>query len=222
MTEAEWLAGTDPRPMLQDLAGRASARKLRLFACAFLRQVWQVVGGQGRAVEVAERYADGLADDAELAAARAAPDSDWSWYASEQELTLISLAIETTDPDPLVAAVSAADVAVHGAGRPGIFRTPEEEAEDRARDARHTAALLRCLFGNPFRPVSADPSWMPANAVVLARTMYESRDFAAMPLLADLLEEAGFPADVGRHCRAGGPHARGCWVLDLVLGRESP
>src|SRR5262245_6480487 len=52
-------------------------------------------------------------------------------------------------------------------------------------------ALLRDIFGNPFRPVALDPYWLPDDAIILARTMYDSRDFAAMPLLADLLKEAG-------------------------------
>jgi hypothetical protein len=80
--------------------------------------------------------------------------------------------------------------------------------------------LARDIFGNPFRPLTTDLSWVPANAVVLARTMYETRDFTALPLLADLLEEAGCPADVSAHCRGPGPHARGCWVVDLVLGKS--
>ncbi len=80
--------------------------------------------------------------------------------------------------------------------------------------------LLRCIVGNPFRPVAYEPSWGPQNAVVLSRTMYDSRDFTLMPLLADLLEEVGCPADVARHCQGPGPHVRGCWVVDLVLGRE--
>ncbi|HJZ57801.1 MAG TPA: hypothetical protein VKE74_22770, partial [Gemmataceae bacterium] len=55
----------------------------------------------------------------------------------------------------------------------------------------------------------------------LAATMYESRDFAAMPTLADALEDAGCgDPDVLAHCRGFGPHVRGCWVVDLVLGKE--
>jgi hypothetical protein len=50
--------------------------------------------------------------------------------------------------------------------------------------------------------------------------MYDSRDFAAMPLLADLLEEAGCPLEVSDHCRGPGPHARGCWVVDLILSKD--
>jgi hypothetical protein len=80
--------------------------------------------------------------------------------------------------------------------------------------------LLHCLFNNPFTPTRPDPSWQTTNAVTLARTMYETRDFTAMPLLADLLEEAGCPVEVSRHCRGPGPHARGFWVIDLLLGRE--
>src|SRR5918994_3446369 len=66
-----------------------------------------------------------------------------------------------------------------------------------------------------------DPSWRTSTAVGLARTMYESRDFAAMPILADALEEAGCDSpDVLAHCRADTPHVRGCWVVDLVLGKS--
>jgi hypothetical protein len=83
------------------------------------------------------------------------------------------------------------------------------------------AALLRDIFGNPFRPVAFDPLWRTSTAVGLARTMFESRDFAAMPVLADALEEAGCDnADVLAHCRGPGPHVRGCWVVDLVLGKS--
>ncbi|MBY0458019.1 MAG: hypothetical protein K2V38_11820 [Gemmataceae bacterium] len=84
------------------------------------------------------------------------------------------------------------------------------------------------MFGNPFRPVDFSPAWRTESAVLLARGMYESRDFSAMPILADALQDAGCnSADVLDHCRgvgggsAGtGLHVRGCWVVDLVLGRE--
>jgi hypothetical protein len=83
------------------------------------------------------------------------------------------------------------------------------------------AALLRDIFGNPFRPVAFDPRWRTSTAIGLARTMYESRDFAAMPVLADALEEAGCDSpDVSSHCRGPGPHVRGCWVVDRVLDKS--
>ena len=84
------------------------------------------------------------------------------------------------------------------------------------------ADLLRDIFGNPFRPVTFAPVWRTDTAVSLARQMYEARDFAAMPILADALQDAGCDnADILAHCRDPKQvHVRGCWVVDLVLGKE--
>ena len=83
-------------------------------------------------------------------------------------------------------------------------------------------ALAHEVFGNPFRPVVFDPSWRTDTAVSLARGMYESRDFSPMPILADALQDAGCEdPDILSHCRdANAAHVRGCWVLDLVLGKS--
>ncbi len=82
-------------------------------------------------------------------------------------------------------------------------------------------ALLRDIFGNPFRPVAFSAEWRTDTAVSLARGMYESRDFSAMPILADALQDAGCDnADVLNHCRGEGIHVRGCWVVDLVLEKS--
>jgi hypothetical protein len=82
-------------------------------------------------------------------------------------------------------------------------------------------ASLREVFGNPFRTVTFSPEGRTDIAVALARAMYESRDFSAMPILADALQDAGCDSeDILSHCRGGGPHVRGCWVVDLVLGKE--
>jgi hypothetical protein len=81
-------------------------------------------------------------------------------------------------------------------------------------------ALIRDIFGNPFRPVTFSPDWRTGTVVSLARQMYEGREFSAMPILADALQDAGCDnADVLDHCRGSGPHIRGCWVVDLVLGK---
>src|SRR5262245_48542124 len=82
------------------------------------------------------------------------------------------------------------------------------------------ASLIREIFGNPFRPVVFSPDWCDSTAVALARQMYESRDFSAMPILADALQDGGCDnSDILDHCRGSGPHVRGCWVVDLVLGK---
>jgi hypothetical protein len=82
--------------------------------------------------------------------------------------------------------------------------------------------LIRDIFGNPFRPVSFDPEWRTSTAAAIAKGMYDSRDFSAMPILADALQDAGCDdEDVLDHCRAAdGVHVRGCWVVDLVLEKS--
>jgi hypothetical protein len=88
-------------------------------------------------------------------------------------------------------------------------------------EAANQAALLRDIFGNPFRPVPLSPDWRTDTAVAIARQTYDSRDFSAMPILADALQDAGCDNDdILAHCRGPGPHVRGCWVVDLVLGKS--
>ena len=99
--------------------------------------------------------------------------------------------------------------------------TAWDEIGDATRShANYQASLVRDIYGNPFRPVTFDPAWRSATAAGLAGSMYTARDFAAMPILADALEESGCDnPDVLAHCRGPGPHVRGCWVVDLVLGK---
>lgn len=87
------------------------------------------------------------------------------------------------------------------------------------KESKLQAALMREVFGNPFRPVACEPAWLTDNVVLLARQMYETEDFSPMPILADALQEAGCEhADVLTHCRdAKQVHVRGCWVLDLIF-----
>jgi len=82
-------------------------------------------------------------------------------------------------------------------------------------------AFLRDIFGNPFRPVAFAPEWRTDTVVALARQMYDAREFGAMPILADALQDAGCEeGQILEHCRGTGPHVRGCWVVDFVLGKE--
>ena len=83
------------------------------------------------------------------------------------------------------------------------------------------ASLLRDISGNPFRPVTIDRAWRTATAVAIAQAIYDERAFDRLPVLADALEDAGCDnADLLGHCRSPGPHVRGCWVVDLLLGKE--
>jgi hypothetical protein len=86
---------------------------------------------------------------------------------------------------------------------------------------RRYCDLFREVLGDPLRPISVHSSWLSSTIVALAQAIYDDRAFKRLPVLADALEEAGCTdAEILRHCRGPGPHVRGCWVVDLVLGKE--
>jgi hypothetical protein len=91
------------------------------------------------------------------------------------------------------------------------------------REARAQATLVRDLFGQLFH---ADPLWLARLERIdqvehVARAIYDDRSFADLPVLADALEEAGCSdAEILAHCRSGAEHARGCWIVDAILGRS--
>ena len=91
-------------------------------------------------------------------------------------------------------------------------------------EQRAQAELVREVFGNPFRPVALDPAWLTSDVRALAHAIYAERAWDRMPILADALQEAGCEnEDVLAHCRsATAPHVRGCWVIDLLLGKAGP
>jgi hypothetical protein len=118
------------------------------------------------------------------------------------------------------AAWDAAEAAVpEGAVLLPVYAALEADAERAAQ-----CPLLRDIFGNPFRPVPLHPAWLAWNdgtVPKLAQAIYEERAFDRLPVLGDALEEAGCTdADILSHCRSGGEHVRGCWVIDLLLGKE--
>jgi hypothetical protein len=91
----------------------------------------------------------------------------------------------------------------------------------RQRESAAQTDRLRDIFGNPFRPVSLDPRCRTPEGVTLARRIYDERAFGDLPILADTLQDAGYRDDeILAHCRGPGPHVRGCWVVDLLLGKE--
>ena len=82
-------------------------------------------------------------------------------------------------------------------------------------------AMLRDIVGVPARPISLKKRWQSETVVALANSIYAERAFDRIAILADALEEAGCDnRDMLDHCRGDGPHVRGCWVVDLVLGKE--
>lgn len=233
MTESEWLACTGPEKMLEALrrGGLLSERKARLFAAACCRRIWETIQypEPEEALLVAERFADGLASEPERARAAALAER-----AVTEELNAVGYAgtemavASAVAADITATAAGAAQLAVqagHDHGLPGY--RPDELAEQ----CRRQALLLHDLFGNPFRLVPLAPFWLAwegGTVPKLARAAYEQRelpagtlDRARLAALADALEEAGCDqADLLAHLRGPAPHVRGCWAVDLLLGKS--
>jgi hypothetical protein len=225
MTEAQWLACSDPVPMLQFLKDRGSDRKRRLFAVACCRRFWHLIVPEKcrQAVTAAEQFADWKIGEKELgnhqASAQAAAARVLRAHAHATVFTAALGADSALWALPVVTAACWAVVpeAAKLAGRATYF--PLMAAE-----SRHQAGLARDVFGNPFRPAVLAADWLTWDGGTiprLAQSLYDDRAFAALPVLADALEEAGCTdPDILGHCRQGGEHVRGCWVVDLLLGRE--
>jgi hypothetical protein len=222
VTEGEWLACTDPTPMLEFLRGKVSDRKLRLFACACCRRVRHLLNmesGQTLA-EISERYADRLATEGELEAALAKADDDFETVDHRTQSG------EDAASATLLAAVRgvtyASDAAWYSTKAVGYTASSHGgKCIAEAAERHGQADLLRGIFGNPFRLVSLDPAWQTPTVLALAQSIYDQRAFERLPELADALEKAGCTnAYLLAHCRQPGPHVRGCWVVDLILGKE--
>lgn len=80
--------------------------------------------------------------------------------------------------------------------------------------------IVRDIQGYPEVTVMFDPEWRTSTAVAMARGFVESRDFSAMPILADALQDAGCEdPEILEHCRAEKPHFRRCWVIEMILAK---
>ena len=216
MTAGEWRACTDPAAMLAFARPRASARRLRLFACACARRVWDRLDPPGRwAVKAAEHFADRTATTEELAAA----------HTSAHEAALAAVSGWGANRRHDHARFAAASCALPGAGEAAVaasrdmFRRADElfvRPVEEAVQADH----LRCVFGGLFGAGVAHPEWLTATVLALAGRVDATGEFEALPILADALQDAGCDdAGVLKHLRSDGSHARGCWALDRVLGR---
>jgi hypothetical protein len=227
MTEADWLDCDNPGWMLDFIQERASGRKLRLYVCACVRRIWHVLWDERskRSVEVAEQYADGRVGEQELASAHSA--------SAVNEIS--GSAVKGLYLDPMLQNVAAAaysvsenhitiEWAVDISSRSANGNPDNTDVAEYIGQCR----LLVDILGNPFRSVGITPAWMTPAVLKLAQAAYDNRllpsgllDNAGLAVLADALEEAGCKkADILSHLRGAGPHVRGCWVLDFILGKE--
>ncbi len=250
LTEEEWLASRSPDEMLHYLQQHrritrvaGGQRRLRLFCVACCRSVWEHLDDERtrQVIEVSERFADGRARKAELAAAcewierqhqamntasaaskRGRPEAIFflrqsvtaaAWWATKMRFAVRS-----------ALSVTMCTLTARIALSPEGFDNPQAVDMADATEGPFQANLLRCIFGNPFRPVAVDRTWAAWNGGTvarLARAIYDGRTFDRLPVLADALEEAGCAErTILEHCRGPGPHARGCWVVDALLGKR--
>jgi hypothetical protein len=219
MDEVTWTTCDDHCALLRYIQAHASTRKLRLFLCGCCRVIWNRIEVENlrSAVELAERLADREALPVE----------------AEYQMTQILQTLQAPDVER----------ERHGLGRDqpaswqsGVFfhckTTLHKDATLRGLGHlsvwSHSAYLtelnpskvLRCVFGNPYRLVSLVEDWLTSTVIALARQMYDSRDFCPMPILADALQDAGCDnEEILQHCRGSGPHVRGCFLIDLLLGK---
>ncbi len=233
MTEAEWLESAESHTMLGFLRGKASDRKLRLFACACCRRIWRLLtDGRSRgAVEIAEQYADDptrRGRDRLIWARDEARVVKRLFATANRNRARGSRGANAAQDVTRDTGISAALNCMAEASR-AVNTHDTNECDDR--ELREQAVLLRDLFGPlPFRPVAHDPSWLAWNGGTvsqLAQAVYNERelpsghlDTTRLALMADMLEDAGCTdPEILQHLRDDGPHVRGCWVVDLLLGK---
>jgi hypothetical protein len=244
VTEAEWLACSAGDQMLSLVVKRTSQRQWRLLRCACVRRLGSLLSDERcwKALDAVEQDADRPVGKTRLQAAQA--------LAAKAVRTAedVRLAVEATGERgqgasrtcAREAAAQAAEEAANGQGGApslgwGPWVTLAEALHPSAGNAGAAIAaedrvhceLIREVVGNPFRPVALDLALRTAIVVSLATAAYEQRplpggglDPARLCVLADALEEVGAAEEVVTHLRGPGPHVRGCWALDLCLGKS--
>jgi hypothetical protein len=223
MTEAEWLACIEPEPMLETLGRKASRRKLRVFAGACCRLIWHLLTDERSqmAVHIGEQFADGLASQEELErACQAAHDADDElpsrFGIGPRNLANMAAAFAASPEDD---AHEVATATLEWVSMVGYY---ESQLCDR----------IHCIFGNPFHTSPALPTsvlaWNDGTVRRIADGIYDERkmpegtfDTGRLAILADALLDAGCDnEELIQHCRGAGPHVRGCWAVDAILGKS--
>jgi hypothetical protein len=209
MQEAEWETSKEPDLMLETLLrnDNVSRRKVQLWACACVKRVEHLLEMKTsrQVLEITERFLEGKARLQEVE----------HWCRNAQRVRKGNRS--ATRAAYLAARLCASPFTFP----PGdISEAAAEATSDGALEKKEQAVLLRDIFARPGPPM-LDPAWLTSTVTSLAQAIYADRAFDRMPILADALEDAGCTdASILEHCRGGGEHVRGCWVVDLLTGRE--
>lgn len=248
MAQSEWDERSDPERLLGHLARDASVRKLRLLACAIIRHapfhpdgrtIWEVLptlrwfrpGREGsrfdlschEVVTIAERQADGQATTEECDIARSlgfgavyCAEADTFGFDLERH---VGAGFRYMAADAVEVAVTPSPIWLARRLTRYWKSFRQQSDEFHADFATATCSLIRDALLGPERRKPIHPAWLTGPVREMAAAAYEGHRFDSLPVLADAMEEAGCTDQaVLRHCREPGMHARGCWVLDRVLG----
>jgi hypothetical protein len=207
VSEEEWLSCDEPPKLMAALLEGSRSptdRKIRLYACAVAALYLSAHPADicfHKVLAVAERFADGGATADELQQAGREAQRRYQWQTDDTALQVVR---------------HAAYLQTRGSSNSVRYATSYTYF-----DSKTNALLFRCIFGNPYRPVSVDPTWLTLDVVTLAEGIYQERAFDRLPILADALQDAGCDnTDILSHCHSEGPHVRGCWPVDLIFGKS--
>lgn len=206
MTDAEWWAtSSDPELMLGLVGDLTGKRKLHLFLCACCRSVWSWLD---QATQASVEHAEKLAGTP-LSVRVKIDLADGSTWRADKRLGEFTTSDEGHGTNLREATSIASRI-------DSIYNLTAAQSGQAVQ-----SDIVRDIFGNPFRSVAFDARWRTSNAVRVARTIYDDLAFDRMPMLAVALMDAGCEDEqVISHCRSDGSHVRGCWVVDLVLGKQ--
>jgi hypothetical protein len=230
VNEDLWLTSRHPYHMLEYLRRsrryRPTRRKLHLFACRCVRRIRGLLAfaESEKAIVVAERFADDKTTpdqlhSARVAAQRAVKSVELEDGPGARSAARAAMALTHDPPNVGRRAIPLAINRTERVISQVISSLPDLHSV--AVEHHAQADLLRCIFGNPFASLLIEPGWRTSAVIDLATAIYDQRAFKTMPILADALEEAGCTdVDLLQHCRGPGPHGRGCWVVDAILGKK--
>jgi hypothetical protein len=210
--EGDWLTGSDGETMaywlddylISDYRLLLRLRKFRLFATLCCRHIWDEFRHEEcwRAVEVAEDFADNLATES---------DRKIAWrnvHTVTSKTGMVGIgwaAVNAVGEQPYARFFA-----------PYVIKYGKQGGEKNL-----VARWLIDIFGNPYRPITLNPSWLTSTVLSLATGIYDEKAFDRMPILADALQDAGCDnAEILNHCRQPGEHVRGCWAVDLLLDKK--
>ena len=238
MTQDEWLASEDPAAMLRFVAQTAGERRLRLFGCACCRRIWEVMQDERSraAVESAEAHAEGEISWEQLRAVY--KPAERAYYDAYHRIAGRATNAYDSTPSALGERASAVEAACicamkHAGTAAGAHRLAacavarNWRAQPCPVERKAQAGLLRDVLGDGVMRRAFDPAWRSRDVMELAQAAYGCRnepsgelELTRLGVLADALEDVGCDAVILAHLRSAGPHVRGCWAVDLILGKS--